>query len=165
MGFMDKVKDVGKKALKTVLVAANDWSGKVVSGEYNDTDLKDCLVGTDSQGGALVFYKGVEEICRIPVSEFGVYVLNPDIENVSTVTGISFKENAEKIITIYTKFNKGDSGSGSKIPGVYVDTRGDSYVKFIEFLRKNSITTDESNHQKYKLILELVEKINKIYKG
>ena len=167
MGFLDKVKDVGNKAMKTVLLSAYDWSGKVLSGQYNDIDLKDCLVATDSQGKAVVFYKGLEEACRIPTSELGSYMVEPDIEDVSTITAINFKNDIKQIITIWTKFNTGSSSaSGTKIPGVYFDTRGDSYIKFIDFLKENTKgPSDEATPRKIEIVVDLVKKLNNSNRG
>ncbi len=165
MGFLDKVKDVGKSALKTVVLAANDWCGQVIEVEYGDMDLKKCLVSTDSQGKALVFYKGVTEVGRIPTSELGTYEVEAIINSVSAVTRIYLKNDESKYVTIKTKFNDGSpSSSTTKIPGVYLDTRGDTYMRFVDFLNTNTDgPTDEAKRQ-IALIVDLVEKIKKIYK-
>ncbi len=163
MGFMDKVKDIGKKALKTALISANDWCGKVMTGEYDGTDLKDCLVGTDTQGGALVFYKGVDEVCRIPVTEVGYFYVKPNIQEVTAVTSFLFKDDSKKGVGIYTKFNTGTSGT--KIPGVYLNTEGSTYLKFIDFLKLNTLGPVEGTAKDVDIIVDLVKRLKQIHRG
>ncbi len=134
----------------------------MLTGEYNDMDLKNCLVGIDSQNKAVVFYKGSDEIGRIPTEEIAAFSVEPDIDSASVVTSFNFKADNKHIISIFTRFNSGSSGSGTKVPGFYVDTRSDTYLKFIDFLRENTLGASETSEKKLEIVIDYVKKLNAI---
>ena len=108
MGFMDKLKDVGKGALKGTLAMASTSYGSVVSGKH-----KLCKIGMNSTYDTLVFIKvaAIEEECVIK-------------DTIKTFT-VHSDDNARSYHTIDLEFNNGetcevliavDTNKGSALP-------------------------------------------------
>ena len=64
MGFLDKLKDIGKKAAFGALLAATHKYGTVSEGKY-----KGCQVATDAHGEILLFIMVAKEEARHVISE------------------------------------------------------------------------------------------------
>ncbi len=135
MGFMDKMKDVGKKALKTVLIAANEFYGSVMDDvEFGDVNIKKCLVGTNTQGKELVLFKGVNDVARISMDDVKLFIIRSNDNGKTYLTRFAFKDEKNPSFTVYSSIN--NDPNKSPTPGLYVGTKTENFKKFIAFLEE-----------------------------
>lgn len=106
MGFMDKIKDAGKKAVFGAMLASTQKYGFVVDGRY-----KGCQVATDAPGDILLFVMVAKENGRhniredIKSMEFSII----DIDSSSFQLTLEFKDGQKSVIGMSADKNQGSA--------------------------------------------------------
>ena len=131
MGFMDKLKDVGKAALKGTIVAASTSYGTVTSGKHML-----CKIGMNSKYDTLVFIKiaTIEEECVIKET-IKTFTLNREDDLAGKHYIDLFFQNGEKSTVLLTV----DKEKGNALPTASqrLAAQYAHAAEFVEALAKN----------------------------
>lgn len=141
MGFMDKLKDAGKAALRGTVAAAATSYGTVISGKHQS-----CKIGMNSNYDTLIFIKvaAIEEQCVIKES-IKTFTLNSE----DIIAGVHYidlvfqdGENAKVQLMV-------DKKKGSALPTAEqrLAAQYGNAAKFIEGLAKNVPEISENTKQ------------------
>lgn len=145
MGFMDKVKDAGKKAVFGAMLASTKKYGFVVDGKY-----KGCQVATDAPGEILLFVMVAKENGRHNIRE-DIASMNfaiTDLDRSFFKLTLNFKDGEKCVISMHS-----DENVGSALPTA--DQRVAAHHAHIEeFLSKleNKLDFDEQTRANINLI-------------
>ena len=128
MGFMDKVKDAGKKALFGVMLASVKKYGTVTDGKY-----KGCQVATDAQGETLLFVMVAKESGRHKIKEDIQSMILKSInkDNKTFRLTLKFKDGEESVILMNS-----NEQTGSALPTAEqrVAAHYEHIASFLKFL-------------------------------
>lgn len=106
MGFMDKLKDAGKKAVFGAMLASTKKYGTVIRGKY-----KGCQVAADASGDILLFVMIAKENGRhniredIKSMEFSIISIDQSIFELT----LEFKDGENCVIAMHKEENQGSA--------------------------------------------------------
>ncbi len=141
MGFMDKLKDAGKAALKGTLAAAATSYGTVISGKHQL-----CKIGMNSSYDTLIFIKVavIEEQCVIKESVKTFTLNSEDIIAGRHYIDLIFQDGEKSTVQLTI-----DRQKGSALPTAEqrLAAQYENAAKFIEGLAKNVSEISEDTKQ------------------
>lgn len=140
MGFMDKLKDAGKAALKGTVAAAATSYGSVISGKHQL-----CKIGMNSGYDTLIFIKlaTIEEQCVIK-ERVKTFVLNSeDIAAGKHYIDLIFQDGEKSTVQLTVDQQKGSALSAKQ----QLAAQYGNAAKFIEGLAKNVPEISENTKQ------------------
>ena len=129
MGFMDKLKNAGKSALKGAAYLSTVKYGKVSDGEY-----KGCQIAMNDKHDGIVFVKVVNEEGRLAFSDVESFEISSFKETVYPV--VFNLKNGEKL-----NFTMMEKPVGNDAP---LSARYRDMAKFVTALEKHIKTTDKT---------------------
>ncbi|MBS5733896.1 MAG: hypothetical protein KHW87_04225 [Clostridiales bacterium] len=141
MGFMDKLNDAGKSALKGTLAAAATSYGTVISGKHQL-----CKIGMNSGYDTLIFIKvaAIEEQCVIKESVKTFALNSEDIMAGKHYIDLIFQDGEKAKVQLTVDQQKGSAlpTAEQRIAAQYGNT-----AKFVEGLAKNVPEISENTKQ------------------
>ena len=152
MGFMDKLKDAGKPALKGTMAAAATPYGLVISGKH-----KLCKIGMNSHYDTLIFIKvaAIEEQCVIK-ERVKTFVLNSeDITAGQHYIDLIFQDGEKSTVQLTV-----DQHIGSALPTAEqrLAAQYENSAKFVKGLAENVSEISENTKQWVNQIMRFANK-------
>lgn len=152
MGFMDKLKDAGKAALKGTMAAAATSYGTVISGKHNH-----CKVAMNSAFDTLIFIKiaAVEDQCVIKDNIKSFDLFKEDITAGHHTIKLYYQDGEESMVNLTV-----DKDKGNALPTVNqrVAAQYANAAKFVEGLAKHVPEISDSTKQWVNQIMRFASK-------
>ena len=106
MGFMDKLKDVGKKAAYGAILASVKKYGTITDGKY-----KGCQVGADAHGETLLFIMVAKENGRHVIKEDIASIAFKSIDSTNDTfhLDLNFKDGEKSTVLMSSDKNQGSA--------------------------------------------------------